>query len=230
MGDICVTSRNVVKLFFSTLLVGGVATVITAFFARWSDFLAYFSELAVLKILSTIIWMFCLGMVFSVLSQMGFFAYLTVHRFGLGILRSPSLWNGVQIVLILFALFDLVYFRFKAFAEDGEGLLLYVAPAVMILLIALLTAYFKAKQTNKSAFIPAVFFMTVVTIIEWVPALRTDDPRWVYLMIFPLIVCNIYQLLILHKLNEKSEQERKERLQEKKIKTTPKKKTAKAKS
>jgi len=69
--------------------------------------------------------------------------------------------------------------------------------------------------------------MTVITIVEWVPALRTDDPRWVYLMIFPLIVCNIYQLFILHKLNEKSEQERKERAQEKGSKAAPKKTTAK---
>ncbi len=227
MGDFFVTSRNVVKLFFTTLLVGGVVTVLTAFIVRWNEFLPYFTDFAILKILATVIWMFVLGMVFSVLSQMGFFAYLTVHRFGLGIFKSSSLWNGIQVVLILFALFDLVYFRYKTFAENGEGILLYLAPAVMILIVGLIVAYFKVKQTNKSAFIPAVFFMTVITIVEWVPALRTDDPRWVYLMIFPLIVCNIYQLFILHKLNEKSEQERKERAQEKGSKAAPKKTTAK---
>lgn len=227
MGDIFVTSRNVVKLFFTTLLVGGVVTVLTAFIVRWNEFLPYFTDFAIFKILSTAIWMFVLGMVFSVLSQMGFFAYLTVHRFGLGIFKSSSLWNGIQVVLILFALYDLVYFRYKAFAEEGEGILLYLAPAVMILIVGLVVAYFKMKQTNKSAFIPAVFFMTVISIVEWVPALRTDDPRWVYLMIFPLIVCNIYQLFILHKLNEQSEQERKERAKEKGTKAAPKKKIAK---
>ena len=227
MGDFFVTSRNVVKLFFTTLLVGGVVTVLTAFIVRWNEFLPYFMDFALLKILSTVIWMFVLGMVFSVLSQMGFFAYLTVHRFGLGIFKSSSLWNGIQVVLILFALFDLVYFRYKTFAENGEGILLYLTPAIMISIIGLIVAYYKMRQTNKSAFIPALFFMTVISIVEWVPALRTDDPRWVYLMIFPLIVCNIYQLFILHKLNEQSEQERKERAKEKESKSAPKKTTAK---
>jgi KinB signaling pathway activation protein len=227
MGDFFVTSRNVVKLFFTTLFIGGIVTVLTAFIVRWNEFLPYFTDFAILKILSTAIWMFALGMVFSVLSQMGFFAYLTVHRFGLGIFKSSSLWNGIQVVLILFALYDLVYFRYKTFAADGEGILLYLVPAVMIFIVGLIVAYFKVRQTNKSAFIPALFFMTVISIVEWVPALRTDDPRWVYLMIFPLIVCNIYQLFILHKLNEKSEQERKDRAQEKGSKAAPKKTTVK---
>jgi KinB signaling pathway activation protein len=142
-------------------------------------------------------------------SQMGFFAYLTVHRFGLGIFKSPSLWNGVQIVLIVFVLFDLVYFRYKAFAKNGEGILLYIAPAILLLIVGLIVAYFKVKQTNKSAYIPALFFMIVVTIIEWVPILRPNEVSWVYLMIFPLIICNAYQLLILHKLNEESIEYRK---------------------
>jgi KinB signaling pathway activation protein len=65
------------------------------------------------------------------------------------------------------------------------------------------------KQTNKGAFIPALFFMIVATIVEWVPVLRVNERSWLYLMMFALLACNAYQILILHKLNARSEQERK---------------------
>jgi KinB signaling pathway activation protein len=208
-----VTSRNVVKLFFSTLLIGGVATGVTGFIVRWNEFASYFIDFNMVKIVSTFVWLFGIGLIFSLVSQMGFFAYLTVHRFGLGIFKSVNLWNGVQIVLILFTLFDFVYFRYKVFGKEGEGILLYFVPAIFILIVGALVAYFKTKQTNQSAFIPAIFFMTVVTIIEWVPALRPNDPNWVYLMLITLLICNTYQLFILHSLNERSNKERKSKVE-----------------
>src|SRR3954468_8339308 len=213
MGDSTVTSRNVVKLFFSTLLIGGVATGVTGFIVRWNEFASYFIDFNMVKIVSTFVWLFGIGLIFSLVSQMGFFAYLTVHRFGLGIFKSVNLWNGVQIVLILFTLFDFVYFRYKVFGKEGEGILLYFVPAIFILIVGALVAYFKTKQTNQSAFIPAIFFMTVVTIIEWVPALRPNDPNWVYLMLITLLICNTYQLFILHSLNERSNKERKSKVE-----------------
>ncbi|NAW45075.1 KinB-signaling pathway activation protein, partial [Salmonella sp. gx-f4] len=82
------------------------------------------------------------------------------------------LWNPVQVVLILFALFDLVYFRFERFAKSSESILPYIGLAVFILVVGLIIAYFKTKQTHKNTFISALFFMVVVTIVEWVPVLR----------------------------------------------------------
>ena len=207
------TSRNVVKLFFSTLFIGGLVTGIMGFLVRWDEFKPYFTEFNMVKIVSTFIWLFGIGLIFSLVSQMGFFAYLTIHRFGLGIFKSASLWNGVQIVLILFTLFDFVYFRYKAFGVEGEGILTYVVPAIFILLIGAIVAYFKTKQTNRSTYIPALFFMTVISIIEWVPALQPNDENWFSLMIFPLLICNAYQLLILQSLNEKSMKERKSKVE-----------------
>lgn len=206
------TSRNAVKLFFSTLFIGGVVTGITGFIVRWNEFEPYFIEFNMVKIVSTFIWLFGIGLIFSLVSQMGFFAYLTIHRFGLGIFKSASLWNGVQIVLILFTLFDFVYFRYKAFGQEGEGILFYIVPAVFLLIVGILVAYFKTRQTNQGTFIPAIFFMTVLTIIEWVPALRLNDPNWVYLMLVPLLICNTYQMLILHFFIEKSNKERKTKI------------------
>lgn len=207
------TSRNAVKLFFSTLFIGGVITGITGFIVRWNEFEPYFAEFNMAKIVSTFIWLFGIGLIFSLVSQMGFFAYLTIHRFGLGIFKTASLWNGVQIVLILFTLFDFVYFRYQAFGKEGEGILFFMVPAIFLLIVGVFVAYLKTRQTNQGAFIPAIFFMTVLTIIEWVPALRLNDPNWVYLMLIPLLLCNTYQLLILHFFIEKSNQERKSKME-----------------
>jgi KinB signaling pathway activation protein len=223
-GQNSVTSRNWVKLFLTTLTIGGLTTAIAGFIVRWSEFQPYFTEFKLLDILSATIWLIAMGFLFSVISQMGFFAYLTVHRFGLGIFKSTWLWNGVQLILTLFVLVDFVYLRYVSFAKVGDSLLPYIGLAVLILVISLIVAYLKMKQTNKGAFIPALFFMIVATIVEWVPVLRVNEKSWLYLMMFSLLACNAYQLLILHKLNARSEQERKkfEESKPKKNKTSKK--------
>lgn len=218
------TSRNWVKLFLMTLAIGGITTALAGFIVRWSEFQPYFTELKIVDIVSTTIWLIVMGFLFSVISQMGFFAYLTVHRFGLGIFKSAWLWNGVQLILTLFVLFDFVYLRYASFAKKGDSLFPYIGLAVVILAISLFVSFLKMKQTNKSAFIPALFFMIVATIIEWVPVLRVNERSWLYLMMFALLACNAYQLLILHKLNARSEQERKKAAGSKNKKTITSKK------
>ncbi|WHY77791.1 KinB-signaling pathway activation protein [Neobacillus sp. WH10] len=218
------TSRNLVKLFKNTLLVGGVTTVIVGLFVRWHELQPFFVDFKILDIISAIVWLMVMGFLFSVISQMGFFAYLTIHRFGLGIFKSVSLWNAVQIVLILFGLFDLVYLRYTNFAKTGDSILPYLVPALLLLVVGLAVAWLKSKETNREAFIPAVFFMIVVTLVEWVPVLRENAENWFYLMAFALMACNAYQILILHKLNAQSEQERQQRLKQKEGKTINNKK------
>jgi len=205
-----VTSRNWVKLFINTCLIGGLTTAIVGLIVRWNEFQPIFADIKVVEILSVLVWLIVMGFLFSVISQMGFFAYLTVHRFGLGIFKSVSLWNGVQAVLIIFVLFDLVYLRYQSFAKSGDSILPYIGVAAFLLAVSLLVAWIKAKETNKEAFIPALFFMIVVTVIEWVPVLRVNEHSWFYLMLFALLVCNAYQILILHKLNAQSDRRREE--------------------
>jgi KinB signaling pathway activation protein len=195
-----VNIRKWVKLFLTTLVIGGISTGIVGFAIKWNEYRHLFVSFDVKEIISVLIWHIGVGFIFSVISQMGFFAYLTIHRFGLGIFRSVSLWNSVQLVLISFVLFDLVYFRYQLFAEEGESLFSYISVAVFIFIFSLIIAYIKMKQTNKGAFVPALFFMVVVTVIEWFPVLRINEESWLYLMLFPLLICNAYQLLILHKL------------------------------
>lgn len=195
--------------------------MIVGYIIRWSEFAPYFTDFRLKEIISTIIWLLGMGFLFSLVSQLGFFAYLTVHRFGLGIFKTASLWNSVQVVLIIFGLFDIVYWRYAKFAKPGESLLPYLVPTIIILCAALVSAWIKKKETNSGAFIPALFVMTVVTIVEWVPAIKENSPKWLYLMLFALLACNAYQLLILHKLNAASALERQKRLEKAKSTTAP---------
>lgn len=139
------------------------------------------------------------------ISMMGFFAYLIVHRVGLDIFRGPRLWNRVQMVLIVFALFDAVYLRMLAFSNDHMWR--YIGEMVVLVLIAWVVATSKSKQTNASAFIPTLFLMTVITLIEWIPALQaTDEIPLLWPALATLVFANAYQVLMLHRFQQ-TEQE-----------------------
>lgn len=192
------------RLFFSTLLIGGFVSGFVGYIVRWDEFEPYFSNVEILHILSTWFWLFGVGLIFSVISQMGFFAYLTIHRIGLSLFRTSQLWNSVQMIIIIITLIDLVYLRYQAF---GESVTSYIMFATIIFIVGLVIAYIKARLTNKGAFIPALFFMITVTTIQLIPVLTVNEKSWIYFMLFPLLVCNSYQLLILHKLNEWSQKD-----------------------
>ncbi|WP_237982302.1 KinB signaling pathway activation protein KbaA [Bacillus thuringiensis] len=193
-------SRKWVRLFFTTLFLGGISTVILGFVLEWDKYVKFFQNFDGKEILAVSFWLMGVGFIFSVISQMGFFAYLTIHRFGLGMFRSPSLWNAVQLFFIAFVLFDFVYLRSVLIANGEVSLGNNILVAGVLFVFGAIVAYIKSKETNRKAFVPALFFMVVVTILEWVPALRINDTDWLYLMVIPLLLCNAYQLLILHRL------------------------------
>jgi KinB signaling pathway activation protein len=195
-----VNSRKWVRLFFTTLFLGGISTVIIGFVLEWDKYAKFFRNFDGKEILAVSFWLMGVGFIFSVISQMGFFAYLTIHRFGLGMFRSPSLWNAVQLFFIAFVLFDFVYLRSILIANGEVSLGNNILVAGVLFVFGAIVAYIKSKETNRKAFVPALFFMVVVTILEWVPALRINDTDWLYLMVIPLLLCNAYQLLILHRL------------------------------
>ncbi|EEL52539.1 MULTISPECIES: KinB-signaling pathway activation protein [Bacillus cereus group] len=193
-------SRKWVRLFLTTLLLGGISTILIGFILGWDKYAKFFQNFDGKEVLMISFWLLGVGFIFSVISQMGFFAYLTVHRFGLGMFRSSSLWNAVQLFFIAFVLFDFVYLRSVLVANGNVSFGNNILVAGVLLLFGVIVAYIKSKETNRKAFVPALFFMVVVTILEWVPALRINDTDWLYLMVIPLLLCNAYQLLILHRL------------------------------
>jgi KinB signaling pathway activation protein len=97
----------------------------------------------------------------------------------------------------------MVYLRYTAFGQ-GEAIWPYLLVPLMLLAVAVVAAYAKVRLTNSNAWIPTVFFLFVVTSIEWVPGLRQNNASSALFMIVPLLFCNIWQVLHLHRLTQKT--------------------------
>ncbi|GEN46967.1 KinB-signaling pathway activation protein [Alkalibacillus haloalkaliphilus] len=191
------TIRVWLKFFIMLLAIGAISTVITSFFVSTHAYEPYLNPFDPWEIFGALLWYSGYGLVFSVIAQMGFFAYLTLHQFGKGFFGR--FWTHAQVIMIGFVLFELVYLRYHQDAGP-EGLFPYIVVAAMIAIYGYAVAKLKAKETHPRAFLPALFFMIVVTTIEWIPALQTGDPEWIMLMVVPLLACNTYQLLKLHRI------------------------------
>lgn len=191
-------SRKLTGLFFKTLFLGGIVNLVVSFFIAHDIYREYLQPFDLFELSGVAAGYILYGLLFSVISQAGFFAYLFINQFGLGLFRS--FWPTVQVLLIAFALFDLVYFPYKG-ANGDIALYLLILMALGLLIYGLIIAQIKARETHKRAFIPALFLMIVITAVEWVPGLRTGEVDYALLMILTLLICNTYQLLILHRLS-----------------------------
>lgn len=192
-------TRKWVKLFLTTLALGGVFGLIISFFVKPDYYAAYISPFDFFNLLGVIVFFIGFGFISSLVSQTGFFAYLFINQFGLGLFRT--FWPTVQVLLIAFVVFDLVYFPYNASDSNGP-LIMYIGISAAILIYGWVVAKIKAKQTKPHAFIPSLFLMVVMTTLEWVPGLQTSGADYAWLMIVPLLACNTYQLLMLHHLNK----------------------------
>ncbi|MFB4161946.1 KinB-signaling pathway activation protein [Geomicrobium sp. JSM 1781026] len=192
-------TRKVVYLFFTTMFIGAAGGAVVGVPLTWD----VFQEEGFWNFFWGVVWMLGIGAAVSIVAQMGYFAYLVLHRFALSLFKTRKLWNLIQILLIAFVYFDLVYLRYIAYAEPGEHWTGYLITPTLLLIYAVIIAYWKMKETNWTAFVPAVFFMFVITTIEWVPALTVqvvNDSVWLWIYLAPLIAANTYQLIALHRL------------------------------
>ncbi|MET3291477.1 hypothetical protein EDM56_30215 [Brevibacillus fluminis] len=186
-------------MFWTTLLLGGIGGLLSGvLLGREELFGGSLSNFFMGSFMSLLI-----GLTVSIVAQMGLFAYMTFNYMALSIFKNASLWKNVQIFLILFTFFDMVYLRI-----DGArgSVMLYMIEPLLLLLIALVTAYAKVKLTNPKAWVPTIFFIFVVTAIEWIPGLTKDDNFGsMLMMIMPLLFCNVWQVLQLHRITAKKE-------------------------
>lgn len=141
------------------------------------------------------------GVMISVYSQMGFFAYLILNYMGKGVFPKRG-WQIVQLVLTVLALLDVMFLRL--FVGGGRERLSDIVLGIIILAAAIVTAYVKVKKTHISAMVPTLFFMIAVTVVETIGVLRIDVNAATIFIVVPLLACNAYQMLILHKLVEGS--------------------------
>lgn len=139
----------------------------------------------------------------SATALMGFWAYLTLNFMVKGFLPQ-RFWQWVQGLLIVIVYVDMIYLRYVTQGQGTVSIWPYVGFATWPLVIALLVAYFKAKQSGGKAFIPAVFFLYVFTAIEWYVALKigsqTGASGLAIMIGTILLACNSYLILLLGKI------------------------------
>nr|WP_255731528.1 KinB-signaling pathway activation protein [Solibacillus sp. MA9] len=203
------------------MLIGGLVNAVASLIIRWDFYQPYLTNGEITEFLAAVIWNIILGFTMSVMAQAGFFAYLTLHQVGVNIFRSLTLWNWVQVVLILVVLVDIIVFRFAPGAETAVDWIIYGTLLVVLVGAAILTAIKKVKMTQKPhVFISTMFFMIVVTSLEWIIALvgRQDNiDVYVALLLFPLVAVNAFQILMLPKYNSQSEADRKKLEERRKV-------------
>lgn len=194
------------------MIIGGLITGVLGLFIRWDDaFAKYFEAGQWSEFIAAFVFMVVMGFTISVIAQMGFFAYLTIHQMGVNIFRTLTLWNWVQLLIIAFVIFDLIMFRFRPNAETTGQVWLYGILLAILIITAVGVGIIKANKTKKHALISAVFFMIVVSTLEWLPVLMVNADKvdsWVTLLLFPILAVNAYQLLALPKYNAKSDEDR----------------------
>lgn len=190
------TIRKWFYLFWTTLFIGAVTAVATGLVLQFSD-----QQVALggKEIGFSILTMLLGGATISVLSQMGFFAYLILRFLFMGMFRRKWVWDMLQVIIIIIVLFDLVYLRYLE--SDGQTAWAAYLVLPMILSVAsFVVSWWKVKLTNQNAWIPTLFFMIAVTAIEAIPSLRLNNPASTIFMLVPLFACNTWQILILTKV------------------------------
>ncbi|TDF91487.1 KinB-signaling pathway activation protein [Paenibacillus piri] len=189
------TLRKWFYLFWTTMLIGAGAALIIGLILQAND--QQFGLMGGKEISFNAATMLLGGAMISVLSQMGFFAYLIIRYIAMGIVKSKWVWDILQVILVLITMFDLIYLRHLG---TDYSWLSYSALPLAMLAVALGTALWKVKLTNRNGFIPTLFFMTTVTAIEAVPALRINSAASTLFMMVPLLASNAWQILILSKV------------------------------
>lgn len=199
-------SRKIVHMFFQTLLIGWIVGFATSLIVQHGEYAKVLSPFNGKDLLGVVLFFSGYALVFTVVAQTGFFAYLFIHRYGQSFFRS--FWPTVQLLIIAFVLFDIVYFTSKELS-----LAFRIGLMLTVLLAGLIVSYFKMRQTNRAAFIPALFVMVVILTLELSLVLRAADKAFILLMLTTLFAANAYQLLILHHVT-KVDPEHQRRLEE----------------
>ncbi|WP_275100799.1 KinB-signaling pathway activation protein [Paenibacillus dendritiformis] len=186
-------------LFWTTLLIGGGITLVMGLSLQiiQGEFQNFNGPMdGVLNVVQLIL----SGFTVSVYSQMGFFAYLTLNFIAIGLFKKT--WPYIQVALTVIALLDLMFLRMLLAdngSQRGGDAMNDILLGLAVLAVALIVGYFKVKATNRTAFIPTLFFMIAITTVETLSALNISGIATWYVYL-PLAACNAYQVLMLNRI------------------------------
>ncbi|WP_042227058.1 KinB-signaling pathway activation protein [Paenibacillus popilliae] len=186
-------------LFWTTLLIGGGITLVMGLSLQFiqGEFQNFNGLMdGVLNVVQLIL----SGFTISVYSQMGFFAYLTLNFIAIGLFKKT--WTYIQVVLTVIALLDLMFLRMLLAdnrSQRGGDAMNDILLGLAMLAVALIVGHFKVKASNRTAFIPTLFFMIAITTVETLSVLNISRIAAWYVYL-PLTACNAYQVLMLNRI------------------------------
>lgn len=186
-------------LFWTTLLVGIGAAVATGLVQEWVAGVR-FGNAWVSEFTYSIVGQLWGGLLFSLAAQLGFFCFIVLNFLMMTLFRSSRWYQLVLWFLLAFAFVDVIYLRYTVFANAEETIWGYIWFPLGLLLFSFMIAWWKSQATNIRAFPATAFFMFVFTLIELIPALMENNPNSIVFMLFPLLACNTWQIMQLHRL------------------------------
>jgi KinB signaling pathway activation protein len=186
--------RKWMKLFGTTILIGAVVTVVGSVCIQLSN--PDFRNVAASGWLSYILMMALIGMTFGAFSHMGFFAYLMLNYIARSIFKRPYSWVAIQGFLAFFVLAEIAYWTYNS---NFPSFTFWVIP-LALLITSVLVAWWKVNQTSAGAWIPTIFFLIGITVMESIPVFRTGDISSLLYQLIPLFICNAYQIMQLHRI------------------------------
>lgn len=202
------TSKYLVKFYFTTLLIGVIVTTIASLIVDYQEVTERLFTGDVPGFFLNILWIIGYGLLIATVSQIAFFIYLFLNPLGMGL--SKRFWPYIQLLLVIYAVFDLFYVRYLAVGDD-LNLLSYIFVPIFVVVAGFVVARYKNQVTaGRDIFIPSLFFMIFMTSITLLP-FSSESTEWIYRSVFTLVICNAFQLLWLPKYIEQSKRDRKER-------------------
>lgn len=186
--------RKWMKLFGTTILIGGLASLIIGVCMQLSD--PTFRNIEADGWLYNMFQMAMIGFTFGAFAHMGFFAYLMLNYIARSIFKRPQLWVALQGFTTAFVLVEVAYGVYGTNFPEAT----FWAVPLALTAAALLVAWRKVHETTSGAWVPTVFFLVTVTVLEGVPAFRTGSLSSLVFQLVPLFVCNSYQIMRLHRI------------------------------
>jgi KinB signaling pathway activation protein len=186
--------RKWMRLFGATILIGALVTVIGSVIIQLSN--PDFRNIAAGGWVSYIFMMALIGMTFGAFAHMGFFAYMMLNYIARSIFKRPYSWVAIQGFLALFVLVEIAYWTY---GSNFPSQTFWAIPLGLIL-ASVIIAWYKVSQTSPGAWIPTIFFLVAITVMESIPVFRTADLSSLLYQLIPLFICNAYQIMQLHKI------------------------------
>lgn len=188
--------RKWMKLFGTTILLGGLAALVMGVCMQLSD--PTFRNIAADGWLYNMFQMTMIGLTFGAFAHMGFFAYLMLNYIARSIFKRPQMWVALQGFIAAFVLVEIAYWTY----DTNFPSVTFWAVPIALAAASMLVAWRKVQETTSGAWLPTMFFLIAVTVLEAIPAFRTGSMPSLVFQLVPLFICNAYQIMMLHRLLE----------------------------